>query len=145
MDGFEIRVGEDFIHLWLEEVYDFPNRTSHFGGYDTRGKVDIQCGSYRACGALWFSTGEVWRFASVLRQAYDELAGEARFRSSEGNLEFTVRLPGRGHWTLEGTYQEYHHRGTQLLFEMAGDQTYLVQPLAQLDEFVAKYGDNRGQ
>ena len=145
MDGFEIRVGEDFLHLWLDEVYDFPTRTSHFGGYDTRGGVDIGCGSYHARGMLAFSTGEVWQFASALHKAYDELTGQAPFRSSEGNLAFTLRFAAGGHWILEGTYQEYHHLETRLVFVLVGDQTYLAQPLAQLDQFVAKYGDNRGR
>lgn len=144
MDGFEIRTGGDFIRVCLEKVFDFPDRTSHFGGYDALGRVDIQCGTFRAYGSLWFSTGEVWQFYTELLKAYNELAGEAQFRSSEGQLEFTIRFRFGGHLTIEGMYQEVSVDSTQLLFRMGSDQSYLIEPLAELAQFVAKYGDNRG-
>ena len=144
MDGFEIRTGGDFIRVCLEEVFEFPNRTSFFGGYDARGRVDIQCGPYRAYGSLWFSTGEVWQFYTELLKAYNDLAGEARFRSGEGQLALTITFRRRGHLTIEGIYREDFINGTQLLFEIESDQSYLIEPLAQLAQFVAMYGDNRG-
>jgi hypothetical protein len=144
VDGFEIRTGGDFIRLCLEEVFEFPNRTSFFGGYDARGRVDIQRGPYHAYGSLWFSTGEIWQFYTELLKVYDDLTGEARFRSSEGQLEFTITFRFGGHLTIEGVYQEVSVDSTRLLFKTGSDQSYLIEPLAQLAEFVAKYGDNRG-
>jgi hypothetical protein len=144
VDGFEIRTGEDFVHIWLEEVFGFPDKTSHFGGYEARGKVDIHCGRYRVCGSLLFSTGEVWQFYTELLKVYNDLTGQAQFRSSEGNLELMIRFRARGHLNLEGTYQEHNMNKTRLLFEIESDQSYLTQPLTELAQFVAKYGDNRG-
>lgn len=60
VDGFAINADADFVHLWIDEVYDFPGRTSCFGGYDARGILEIRCGNYRVRGSLWFSSGEVW-------------------------------------------------------------------------------------
>lgn len=145
MEEFTLRADEDWVRIGLEEVYHFPEHTSHFGGYDVRGVVAIACRAYHVRGPLWFSTGEVWQFYIQLQKAYDELAGEARFRSSEGNLDFTLRFTSRGHWTLEGVYQERLDISTRLLFEMESDQSYLVEPLAQLAQLVAMYGDNRGR
>jgi hypothetical protein len=144
MDEFKISAGADWVRISFDEVYGFPNLTSNFGGYDVRGVVTIRCGAYHVRGALWFSTGEVWEFYSALKKAYDDLAGEARFGSSEGNLNFTIRFTPRGHWTLEGNYQAEHHNPTKLFFELEGDQSYLNETLKQLADIVATYGDNRG-
>lgn len=145
VDGFEMTLGgSDLLHLWLEEVYEFPERTSYFGGYDARGTVAIHCGPFRVHDSLSFSTGEVWQFYTELLKAYNDLAGEARFRSSEGNLEFTLRFGWGGHFLLKGTYQAVLDMGGRLQFDMGSDQSYLAKPLAQLAQFVAKYGDNRG-
>lgn len=35
-----------FILITIEEVFDFPNITSHFGGYDVRGTAEIKSGNY---------------------------------------------------------------------------------------------------
>lgn len=144
MDEFTISTSEDRVRISLEEVYGFPDRTSHFGGYDVRGVVAIHCGIYHIRGPLWFSTGEVWQFYTQVQRAYDELAGEARFCSSERNMDFTLRFTTHGHWTLEGVYQEHLDIATRLLFEMESDQSYLVETLTQLRHLVAVYGDNRG-
>ncbi len=144
MDGFELRTGGDFIRVCLEEVFDFPDRTCHFGGYEAQGRVEIQCGTYHAHGSLRFSTGEVWQFYTGLQKAYDDLAGEAVFQSSFGDLQVTVTFRPRGHLTIKGTYQANFGSSTRLLFEIQSDQSYLIEPLAQLAEFVAKYGDSRG-
>lgn len=144
MDEFTLRGGGDSLQVCLEEVYGFPDRTSVFGGYDVLGTVVIRCGAYSVRGPLWFSTGEVWKFSTQLRRAYDELTGEARFRSSEGNLDFTLRFNARGHWALLGVYQEHHTVDTRLVFAMESEQSYLVETLAQLAQVVAAYGDNGG-
>jgi hypothetical protein len=145
VDGFEIRIDGNFVHLELEEVYGFPDHTDYFGGDDAQGYVSIQCGSYRAYGHLQFSTGEIWQFYTELLRAYKDLDGKARFSSGGGNLEFTITFNNkRGHVTIEGLYQEQLTDRTRLVFEIEGDQSYLAEPLAQLAQFVAKYGDNRG-
>jgi hypothetical protein len=145
VEVFTLRASERSLQVGLDEVYGFPDHTSSFGGYDVRGTVAIDGGAYQVRGPLWFSTGEVWQFSTDLRAAYDALAGQARFCSSEGNLDFTLTFAPRGHWLLEGVYQENVQYPTRLLFTLEGDQSYLVDTLAQLADFVATYGDNRGQ
>lgn len=144
MDGFKISIDADFIHILIDEVFGYPDMTSNFGGYDAQGTVEIRHSAYRVFGSLWFSTGEVWQFYTGLLKAYNDLAGQARFCSSEGNLKFTVTFTARGHCIIDGTFQEHHTDKTQLQFEIEGDQSYLATTLAQLAEFVAKYGDNQG-
>jgi hypothetical protein len=143
-DAFEIRIGSDFIRLALERVWGFPHRTCAWGGYDAQGWVDIQCGPYRVHGPLWFSTGEVWQFYDELRRTYDELSGQARFHSYEDNLMFTLMFTARGQVTIRGVYQARPDNDSRLDFELVTDQSYLAEPLDQLAQFIAKYGDNRG-
>ncbi len=77
-------------------------------------------------------------------KAYKDLAGQARFRSVEGNLEFSITFAPLGHVMLQGSYQEEGGSETKLLFERSADQSYLPGPLAQLARYVGKYGDNYG-
>jgi hypothetical protein len=147
MEEFTVRTAEGTLQVTVEEVYGFPDRTSHFGGYDVRGVVTIHLGPYHVDqGCLWFSTGEVWQFYTDLQKAYDDLTGSARFCSSDGQLQFALRLI-RGGGTLEGKYQEKvipEAEATRLYFVARNDQTYLVDTLRELSAFVGTYGDLRG-
>ncbi len=149
MEGFTLRSVRDMVQVRLNKVHGFPDTTSHFGGYDAEGTVDIWCDPYHVRAPFWFSTGRVWQFFQELQQAYTQLAGSARFHSTEDELDFTLTFPtaplsARGFWVLEGAYRHDLRYRTQLLFEMSNDQSYLIDTLAQLSRFVARYGDNRG-
>lgn len=145
VEVFTLRASENSVQVSLDEVFGFPDHTCHFGGYDARGTITIDCGAYQVHGPLSFSTGEVWQFYTDLRTAYDALTGQAPFCSSVTNLDFTLRFVSRGHWILEGIYQEHLHLPTRLLFTLESDQSYLVDTLAQLADFVSRYGDNHGR
>jgi hypothetical protein len=144
MDEVEISINRDSIRFWFDQIIGFPDTTSYFGGYDVWGRVEIQCGHYHAHGSLEFTTGEVWQFYTDLLKAYNDLAGKAAFRSTNGNLEFTVAFGSLGHFVLSGAYQEHELENTKLTFEMKGDQSYLGKSLSQLAQLVAKYGDIHG-
>ena len=144
MEDITIKAGTDFVRLRIDRIYGFPDRTSHFGGYDCDGMLEIRCGHFHIWGDLVFSTGQVWQLYQELRKAYGALTGQARFASSEGNLNFTITFTSRGHWVLEGTYREDTPSRNKLKFEMESDQSYLVETLAQLTLCQDKYGDNRG-
>lgn len=46
------------IELTITEVLDFPNNTSFEGGYDVKGNLDIEIGSYTVhCKDFYFATG----------------------------------------------------------------------------------------
>jgi hypothetical protein len=143
VEVFTLHADEDRVQVSLDEVVGLPDHL-----YNARGRVAIDCGAYHVHGPLWFSTGEVWQFYRHLRAAYDALTGQARFCSGpEGNLDFTLRFTSRGHWTVNGLYEELHapYRSMRLQFVLEGDQSYLVDTLAQLADFVARYGNSHGQ
>jgi hypothetical protein len=146
--GFTIRSDSDWLSIRLEEVFGFPDKTSFRGGYDARGILDLRRGIFSVrVEPFWLSTGEIWQFAEEPRQAYRDLAGQARFRSSEDQLALTLAFPPNpwGHWALEGTCWPEPDSITKLVFEMSADQSYLAETLAELDAIVAEYGDNRGR
>jgi hypothetical protein len=146
MEEFTVRTADGTLTIALEELYGFPDRTDHWGGYSARGALTIHIGPYHVeRGVLWFSTGEVWDFYTQLQKAYDDLNGEAHFESSEGQLQFAVRP--RDAYLLAGKYQELampEETTTRLHFVARGDQSYLPETLVELSRFVATYGDNRG-
>lgn len=141
---FYLSIGQDSVRLVLDELSGFPEEPSYFGGYDARGTVEVRCGNYYVRGSLCFSTGQVSEFLSELKSAYDVLAGQACFRSSEGNLEMTVTIDSRGHVAVAGSYQEEHLDKTRLIFELRADQTYLCELLTQLRRFAEQYGEGAG-
>jgi hypothetical protein len=46
MEEFTLKGNQGYIRFCLEEVMGFPSDTSHFGGYDTKGGVEIKSGNY---------------------------------------------------------------------------------------------------
>jgi hypothetical protein len=71
---------------------------------------------------MWLSTGEVWEFYAQLQKACDDLKDEARFHSTDGQLQFTVTPAGGA--LLAGKYQERataEEATTRLYFVAHGD------------------------
>ncbi|XEC96710.1 hypothetical protein AB6A23_09350 [Paenibacillus tarimensis] len=110
MDVFKIKGHQGYIYLSLEEVFGFPNETSHFGGYDVRGVFEVRSCYYFAKGELWFSTGEVFSFYNQLKDAYKSISGEASFINSEANAEIKIVFNAkRGHVVISGYFKEQAH------------------------------------
>jgi hypothetical protein len=133
-----------FIRVALDEVLGFPNHTSHFGGYDVQGTVEIKSGSYYAKGELWFTTGEVYEFYNQLAKCWADLDGTATFWTCETNLKFEARFNGRGQVTITGYYKEFAHQENELKFETESDQSFFVETMDGLKAIVKEYGDLKG-
>ncbi|WP_047155482.1 WapI family immunity protein [Aneurinibacillus tyrosinisolvens] len=144
MEGFILKGEQGYLQLHLDEVYGFPEQTSHFGGYDAEGTLEIKSNNYFVRGKLWFTTGEVCSFYEQLGRAYDLFSGEATFSSSEVNLEFKITFDSRGHAVFKGYFKELHHLDNELKFEIESDQSYFESTLADLKKFVQKYGGLKG-
>lgn len=141
---FLLRAENGFIHIKFETVFDFPDKTSPWGGYDTKSIIEIVTGTYSAKGHLYISTGNFYDFFVKLKECYQKLTGEARLESYEGNLKLNVVFDGFGHAGITGTYQEYYHHKNKLEFDLKSDQTYLYQSVTMLEDMYDKYGDNKG-
>ncbi len=70
VDELTIRADTGWLRITLDRVYEFPERTSFFGGYDVAGAVALRCGAYQDHGHLSCSTGEVWEFYTALKKGF---------------------------------------------------------------------------
>ncbi len=144
MNEFVVRSNQGFIRIKLIEVFGFPKDTSHYGGYDAKGIVEIKSGNYYVEGEMWFATGEAFDFYNQLKRCYSELKGEAIFWSSEANLKIDVKFNSLGKIIIQGYFKEQLGKGNELQFEIESDQSFIPSTLEELKEFVSYYGDNKG-
>lgn len=144
MDSFTLAGSTGSLALQIEEVYGFPDQTSSFGGYDTRSCLRLRSHGFSVDSLVWLSTGEVFAFYQELQAAHAQLAGTARFSSSEENLSFALTYQVNGQVSLTGEYWESTEEANRLRFEIASDQSYLHRTLAELAAWVDRYGDHAG-
>jgi hypothetical protein len=145
MDSFTLAGSTGFLTVQLEELYGFPHQTSPFGGYDARCRLRLRSHGFAIDSELRLSTGEVFRFYQQLRAAHAQLAGMARFASTEADLAFVVVYLPAGQVSLTGEYREHTPEANRLTFEIAADQSYLHRAVADLGQWAAQYGDNEGK
>jgi len=132
------------IELTIDEVFDFPQRTSWRGGYDAKGTLKIRAGGLSAHGALWVSTGELYRFFVELQKCYDSVGGIARFASTEKEFEMSCEFNRLGHVDIRGRYQECSYIDNTLIFQIKTDQTQVRESLRQLKSIYRLFGDEKG-
>ena len=144
METITLNTSNGFIKFYIKEVLGFPNETSHFGGYDIIGEIEIQCDNYIVKGGLNYSTGDIYDFYIQLNQIFNSLNGNAKFYSYEDQLSFFVNVDKKGHISIEGEYREDLVNATKLIFELECDQSYLKDSLIELKMIADKYGDNEG-
>ena len=133
-----------FILITIDEAFDFPNSTSHFGGYDVKGMVEIKSGSYYVKGELWFSTGEVYQFYNQLIKCWSDLEGIATFINSEVNFKLEVKFNKYGKVIIEGYFKEFAHEDNELKYEIESNQSFFVETIEGLNKIVNHYGDFNG-
>jgi len=145
MHEFVLRGKEgSFAQITIEEVFGFPNMTSHFGGYDARGTVEIKSGNYYVKGELWFSTGEAYQFYNQLVRCWADLDGVATFINHEANLNLEVKFNNRGQCAIVGYFKEFAHEDNELKFEIESNQSFFVETLDGLKKVVNHYGGLKG-
>lgn len=77
--------------LELNEVIDFPHRTSYEGGYDIICTLQLDIGCYHVkCHRYFSATGALYRFSDNLKECYKSLSGSAEyFLLLEDDLSWT--------------------------------------------------------
>lgn len=144
MNGFTIKGKQGFIRIELQTAIGFPKDTSHFGGYDAEGIVEIKSGNYYVLGELWFTTGEVYEFYKQLDKSYRELKGMAVFWNYDASMKLEVVFNHLGQVVLQGYFKEKTPMDNELQFEMESDQSFISSTLEDLGKFVDYYGDSKG-
>ncbi len=145
MERFTIKGNDGFIKIGIKEVFGFPNKTSHTGGYDCMADIEINIPGYRATGDFYTSTGELFEFFSSLKQGQENLNGIAEYLTLEGNLNINVTYNELGQVRILGFFQQSMHIETLLKFEISSDQSYIKYTLDELEILVKKYGDLKGK
>lgn len=118
MDDFIIKGKQGFIRIELQEAFDFPKKTSCFGGYDARGIAEVKSGNYYVLGDLWFTTGEVYQFYQQLDKCFQKLDGKAEFWNYESNLKVEIEFGKLGHLIIKGYFKEKQELENELQFEI---------------------------
>ena len=140
------RDGNDKIEVTINEVFDFLERTSYASGYEFKGDLTIHVGNYSVCSEHFYSsTGELYDLCASFVKCYDSLEGEARFPivHYERALKFEVKMIGRGHGIVKGTFTEHSHSSNTLIFEIEIDQTCLRCAIDDLKQVEILFGDNK--
>lgn len=134
------------IEIIINEIFDFPNRTSIAGGYDIKCSLIIQAGNYNVCcDDFYSSTGTLYNLLCSLTTCYDNLYGIAEYKHIlENNLEFNIEMTKFGHATVTGSFQEYPSINNILSFEYETDQTCIKDAISQLKLITETFGDNTG-
>lgn len=144
MESITLNAENGYIKFHLTEIFGYPDRTSHFGGYDVIGQIEIKSSNYFVKGGLNFTTGEIYDFYTQINKVFKSLDGLAKYDSSEFQLSFLVKVDQLGHISIVGEYLEDLANDSKLIFELKGDQSYLDSWLYELNKIVSKYGDNSG-
>ena len=56
MDSFTIKGENGFIKITIDEVFEFPDRTCHWGGYDVKATAEIKSGNFYVKSSFYTST-----------------------------------------------------------------------------------------
>ena len=134
----------NYLKINTQKIFDFPETTCPFGGYDTESSIEIKASSYNVKGLVWISTGDLYFFYEKLKKCYENLRGEAQLSSYENNLVSVLTFDKFGKATLKGKFIEKHHENNLLEFEIISDQSYIKSTILQLEKMIEIYGDNTG-
>ncbi|MFT6937660.1 MAG: hypothetical protein ACJA1N_001964 [Saprospiraceae bacterium] len=144
MNNFEIKGDNGFLKVKIINVFGYPNRTSHLGGYECRASIEINIPSYQVKGTFYTSTGEIFRFYEELNKCQNELKGEAEYITAEPNLEINIKYNNMGQTKITGKFQQTLSNSNCLEFEIDSDQSFIKYTVDDLAEIVRKYGNMKG-
>ncbi|RYY36555.1 MAG: hypothetical protein EOP46_06015 [Sphingobacteriaceae bacterium] len=144
MEEFEIKGDKASLKVEIQNVYGYPNETSHFGGYDARLSVKIDIDGFKVIGDMYSSTGQLYELYLQLSECNFILKRSVHFENYEINLEFDTVYDINGKINVKGKFSKNSELSNILQFEFNTDQSYINSTLLQLKVFVDKYGDNKG-
>lgn len=96
-------------------------------------EVEIRVNGFHGQIRPWVEADDFERFTSQLRALYGTVEGTAELRPREE--QFVLRLSARplGHIAVSGEAWSCATYGSKLEFEFELDQSYLAQPLSELE------------
>jgi hypothetical protein len=110
--------------------FDLPPSLGRKGFADI--EVRIQVSAFSGAIRPWIELHDVQRFEAQLKEVYRSLSGSAELVPREEQFTLKVSALPNGHVLVSGTAWSKATFGNRLEFEIALDQTFLSEPLAQL-------------
>jgi len=144
MEKFKIAGNSDYLEIEFEEIFGFPNKTCHWGGYDSKNRISLKSGNFSVNTNFFSSTGEISLFYESLKSCNEKLEGIVNYKNYEGNLEINANYDNQGHVIISGNYCENTDLDNSLKFEFLSDQTFIKSTLEELQVIVQKYGGMKG-
>ncbi|QHL89065.1 hypothetical protein GU926_17175 [Nibribacter ruber] len=145
MEEFSIK-GENgnYLKITFQEIFGFPEKTCHWGGYELRATLEIKSGDFTAKSSLYTSTGEIYEFYTMLRDCNERLSGLASLENFEGELKLSIQFTNLGQVNVSGSLSKVDALHNELNFELNSDQSYITGTIDELKKIVAKYGGMSG-
>jgi hypothetical protein len=135
----------EYFSLQISKVFGFPIDTVHWGGYDTLSLIEIKTRYFTAKGEIFITTGELYLFYCKLNECYLSIKGIAELTSYEENLNLKLSFDPSGRISVAGSLVFNTENGTQLNFQLHGDQSYLPETIQGLKRITDYYGNMEGK
>lgn len=122
-----IRIGSDSEYIRISLPISYTSE-----GW-AEAEVEIRVDGFHGQIKPWVEAADFESFTSQLRELYSTIGGAAELRPREE--QFVLRLFARplGQIAVSGEAWSYATYGSKLKFEFELDQSYLVQPLSELE------------
>jgi hypothetical protein len=144
MLAFSLNGYGEYIRITIDEVFGYPDETSHDGGYGARGRIEISSGGYKVDSQLYFTTGELYLFKESLNNCYKNFSGIAKLNNSEHELELSAQFSKTGKVQINGFFQERPDLDNSLKFEFNSDQTCIYEVIKELESVQSIFGAMKG-
>ena len=106
--------------------------------------TSIVAGGFEGRITLMILAPELSLFASGISKLYEQLDGEAEFKTMEDQLYIKCRGDGLGHITVTGYMKDTTGTGYNTLnFELSLDQTQLKRTIDELDKVLKEYPERK--
>lgn len=140
MDGlvFQIRDGEDFLKIELNKR-SFPNAELNWDKNWIDSHVSFRARNFRGAIVTNFASFDFEKFKKELDNLYDDLDGQAEFKTLEDQLRINIKGDGIGHFKCEILARESYYAGATMTFNLKFDQTQIKYLSAQLEGILSKY------
>jgi hypothetical protein len=99
-------------------------------------EVEVVVNCFRGTITPFLDVSDLQCFYAELKALYETLEGSAKISPLEGQFTLLVAGTGRGHIGVSGTAWSRATHENKLQFELELDQTFLKEPLAQLEALV---------
>lgn len=127
MSEIKIGSGSEFLKIQI------PSGFSPEGWAQT--SVEVKTNHFHGVISPWVEERDFSLFTNSLSTLYQTLKGIASFETTEGQITFKLEAKSGGQIELSGVAWSEACYGSKLEFEVSLDQTFLQEPLSNLEAY----------